>query len=88
VAVHGCGLPPLPLVLLPGLIGGFGLGICAGARVPARVANRTSGNILAAALRHGIDNVTSATAAGRGVIGAAGIVTIAGCAVRLKKPPA
>ena len=53
-----------------GLVGGFGLGICAGSLVLARVANRTGGSVLAAALWHGLYNMTSATAASRGVIGA------------------
>lgn len=52
------------------LFGGFGLGICAGAVVLARVLNRTNGSILAAALWHATYNLTSATAASRGVIGA------------------
>lgn len=53
-----------------GLIGGFGLGICAGSLVLARVANRTGGSVLAVSLWHAIYNMTSATAASRGVIGA------------------
>lgn len=52
------------------LFGGFGLGICAGAVVLARVLNQTNGSILAAALWHATYNLTSATAASRGVIGA------------------
>jgi hypothetical protein len=52
------------------LIGGFGLGICAGSVVLARVLNRTNGSVLAAALWHATYNFTSATAASRGVIGA------------------
>jgi hypothetical protein len=32
------------------LVGGFGLGICAGALVLSRIAERTNGSILAAAL--------------------------------------
>ena len=55
---------------VPMIIGGFGLGICAGAIVLARVAQRTNGSILAAALWHGFYNMTSATAASRGVIAA------------------
>lgn len=55
---------------VPALIGGFGLGLCAGAVVLARVLNRTGGSILAVALWHTTYNLTSATAAGRGVIGA------------------
>ena len=51
-------------------LGGFGLGICAGAVVLARVLNRTNGSVLAAALWHATYNLTSATAASRGVIGA------------------
>lgn len=52
------------------LLGGFGLGICAGALVLARVLNRTDGSVLAAALWHAAYNLTSATAASRGLIGA------------------
>jgi len=55
---------------VPMIVGGFGLGICAGAIVLSRVAQRTGGSILAAALWHGFYNMTSATAAGRGVIAA------------------
>ena len=54
----------------PMIIGGFGLGICAGAIVLSRIAQRTHGSILAAALWHAIYNMTSATAASRGVIAA------------------
>jgi membrane protease YdiL (CAAX protease family) len=54
-----------------GLLTGFGLGICAGSVVLARIANRTDGSILAAAIWHGTYNMTSATLASRGVIGAA-----------------
>jgi membrane protease YdiL (CAAX protease family) len=52
------------------LVGGFGLGICAGSVVLARILNRTSGSVLAAALWHATYNLTSATAAGRVLIGA------------------
>jgi membrane protease YdiL (CAAX protease family) len=52
------------------LVGGFGLGICAGAIVLSRVAQRTDGSVLAAALWHATYNMTSATAASRGVIAA------------------
>ncbi len=52
------------------LLGGFGLGICAGAVVLARVVNRTGGSVLAAALWHTTYNLTSATAAGRGLVAA------------------
>jgi membrane protease YdiL (CAAX protease family) len=55
---------------LPMLVGGIGLGICAGALVLSRVAQRTNGSILAAALWHATYNMTSATAASRGVIAA------------------
>jgi uncharacterized protein len=54
----------------PMLAGGFGLGICAGALVLSRVAQRTNGSILAPALWHTGYNMTSATAASRGVIAA------------------
>jgi uncharacterized protein len=53
-----------------GLVGGFGLGIVAGAIVLARVVNRTDGSILAAALWHSTYNMTAATAASRGIVGA------------------
>lgn len=53
-----------------GLVGGFGLGICAGAVVLARVLNRSDGSILAVALWHATYNLTSATTASRGIIGA------------------
>ena len=52
------------------IVGGFGLGTCAGALVLSRVAQRTNGSILAAALWHAGYNMTSATAASRGVIAA------------------
>jgi uncharacterized protein len=55
---------------VPVIVGGFGLGICAGALVLSRVAQRTNGSILAAALWHAGYNMTSATAASRGVIAA------------------
>jgi len=54
---------------VPVLIGGFGLGICAGSVVLARVANRTAGSVLAAALWHFTYNMGSATTASRGLIG-------------------
>jgi membrane protease YdiL (CAAX protease family) len=54
----------------PILVGGFGLGICAGALVLSRIAQRTSGSILAPALWHAAYNMTSATAASRGMIAA------------------
>jgi hypothetical protein len=53
---------------IPTIIGGFGLGICAGAIVLSRIAQRTHGSVLAAVLWHGFYNMTSATAASRGVI--------------------
>ena len=53
---------------VPMLVGGFGLGICAGALVLSRIAQRTNGSILAVALWHAVYNMTSATAASRGVI--------------------
>jgi membrane protease YdiL (CAAX protease family) len=53
-----------------GLVGGFGLGIVAGAVVLARVLNQTNGSVLAAVLWHAAYNLTSATAASRGIIGA------------------
>jgi membrane protease YdiL (CAAX protease family) len=55
---------------LPMIIGGFGVGLCAGAIVLSRVARQTEGSVLAAALWHALYNMTSATAASRGVIAA------------------
>jgi predicted MFS family arabinose efflux permease len=52
------------------IIAGFGLGICAGAIVLSRIARQTDGRVLAAALWHALYNMTSATAASRGVIAA------------------
>lgn len=52
------------------LLGGFCLGIFAGTIVLARVTDRTGGSILAAALWHATYNLTSATAAGRGLVAA------------------
>ena len=54
----------------PMIVGGFGLGICAGAVVLSRIAERTNGSVLAAALWHAGYNLTSATAASRGAIAA------------------
>ncbi len=55
---------------LPTIIGGFGLGIVAGTLVLSRVSAVTSGSILAVSLWHALYNLTSATAASRGVIAA------------------
>jgi uncharacterized protein len=55
---------------LPMLVDGFGLGICAGALVVSRIAQRTNGSILAAALWHAAYNMTSARTASRGFIAA------------------
>ena len=55
---------------VPMIIGGFGLGICAGAIVLSRIAQRTDGSILGVAIWHTLYNMTSATAASRGVIAA------------------
>ena len=55
---------------VPMIIGEFGLGICAGAIVLSRIAQRTDGSVLAAAFWHALYNMTSATAASRGVIAA------------------
>lgn len=52
------------------ILGGFGLGVVAGALVLARITGRTNGSILAAALWHATYNITSATAAGRGGVAA------------------
>jgi len=53
-----------------GLVGGFGLGLCAGSLVLARVTNRTGGSVLAVALWHTAYNLSSATTASRGIIAA------------------
>jgi CAAX protease family protein len=55
---------------LPMILGGFVLGIAAGAVVLAEVTSRTGGSVLAAALWHAAYNLTSATAAGRGIVAA------------------
>jgi membrane protease YdiL (CAAX protease family) len=55
---------------LPMILGGFVVGITAGALVLARVTERTGGSVLAAALWHATYNMTSATAASRGLIAA------------------
>ena len=55
---------------VPMIIGGFGLGISAGAIVLSRIAQRTDGSILGVAIWHTLYNMTSATAASRGVIAA------------------
>ena len=57
-------------MIVPMIIGGFGLGICAGALVLSHIAARTDGSILAPALWHALYNMTSATAASRVVIAA------------------
>jgi membrane protease YdiL (CAAX protease family) len=67
----------------PVLVGGFGLGICAGALVLSRIAQRTNGSILAAAIWHTAYNMTSATAASRGVIAAVTTTAIMFWAVAL-----
>lgn len=55
---------------IPMILGGFLLGLACGSVVLARVAHRTSGSVLAAALWHAFYNLTSATSAGRGFISA------------------
>ena len=55
---------------VPMMIGGFGLGICAGSIVLSRITQRTNGSVLAPALWHALYNMTSATAASRGLIAA------------------
>jgi CAAX protease family protein len=55
---------------VPVIIGGFGLGICAGALVLSRIAQQTHGSVLAVALWHALYNMTSATAASRGIVAA------------------
>lgn len=62
------------------LVGGFGLGICAGSVVLARVFNRTQGSVLAVAVWHAIYNLTSATTASRGIIGAVTTTCVMGWA--------
>jgi membrane protease YdiL (CAAX protease family) len=52
------------------LVFGFGLGIVCGAIVLSHVAHLTGGSVLAAALWHASYNMTSATAAGQGLVGA------------------
>ena len=71
------------MMTVPMLIGGFGLGICAGALVLSRVAQRTNGSVLAAALWHAGYNMTSATAASRGVIAAVTTIAVMVWAVAL-----
>jgi len=55
---------------VPMIVGGFGLGICAGALVLSRISQQTNGSVLAVALWHALYNMTSATAASRGVVAA------------------
>jgi membrane protease YdiL (CAAX protease family) len=55
---------------VPMIVGGFGLGICAGTLVLSRIAQRTNGSVLAAAMWHALYNMTSATAASRGLVAA------------------
>jgi len=55
---------------IPMILGGFIFGIACGSLVLARVAHRTSGSVLAAALWHAAYNLTSATSAGGGFIAA------------------
>ena len=50
------------------ILGGFIFGIACGSLVLARVAHKTSGSVLAAALWHASYNLTSATSAGGGFI--------------------
>lgn len=52
------------------LVFGFGLGIVAGTLVLAHVTHETGGSVLAAALWHVSYNMTTATAAGRGIVAA------------------
>jgi membrane protease YdiL (CAAX protease family) len=55
---------------VPMLIGGFGLGLCAGSIVLAHISTRTQGSVLAAAIWHLVYNMGAATMASRGVVGA------------------
>jgi hypothetical protein len=71
---------------LPMVVGGFGLGICA-ALVLSRIAQRTNGSVLAAALWHAGYNMTSATAASRGVIVAVTTTAVMMWALALRRSP-
>lgn len=55
---------------VPVLVGGFGLGLCAGSIVLAHISTRTQGSVLAAAVWHLTYNVGAATMASRGIVGA------------------
>jgi membrane protease YdiL (CAAX protease family) len=55
---------------VPMIIGGFLLGLTCGSIVLARVSNRTSGSVFAAAIWHATYNLTAATSAGGGFISA------------------
>ena len=68
---------------LPMIIGGFLLGICAGALVLSRIAERTNGSILGAALWHAGYNMTSATAASRGLVAAVTTTCVIAWAIAL-----
>jgi membrane protease YdiL (CAAX protease family) len=55
---------------VPVLIGGFGLGLCAGSIVLAHISTRTRASVLAAAVWHLSYNMGAATTASRGIVGA------------------
>jgi membrane protease YdiL (CAAX protease family) len=68
---------------LPVLIGGFGIGLACGSLVLAQVSNVTGGSILAAAVWHLAYNMSAATAASRGLIGAVSTACVEVWAVAL-----
>jgi membrane protease YdiL (CAAX protease family) len=55
---------------VPMLIGGFGLGLCAGSIVLAHISMRMQASVLAAAVWHLTYNMGAATMASRGIVGA------------------
>jgi len=59
---------------VPMILGGFLFGLACGSVVLARVAHQTAGSVLAASLWHAAYNLTSATAAGGGLV--AGFTTM------------
>ena len=73
------------------IVGGFGLGILAGAIVLSHVCHLSEGSVLAVALWHVTYNMTSATAAGHGLVAAATTTCVMAWAtvvviVELKRP--
>lgn len=55
---------------VPLLIGGFGLGLCAGSIVLTHISTQTQASVLAAAVWHLAYNMGAATTASRGIVGA------------------